>query len=254
MMQRLFRVSCLSLAVIGILLSGATASAQSPTSSLSGVVVDSSGATIPGANVVVKSNRTGQTYDATTSEAGTFTIPALDVGKYTVTITLQGFKTVVLTDVDVNAGLPASVRATLEVGGLTETVTVQGGAEIIQTQSATVATTLSTNQIINLPLTSRNVVDFITFLPGVQTPGGNRDSIVNGLPQSTINMTVDGLNIQDNHLKTGDGFFARMSPRLDSVEQVTVTTAANGADSTGQGAVQVRFVTRSGSNSYSGGR
>jgi len=247
--QRL-RLGCVSL-VVFLFLAG-PASGQSPTSSLSGVVTDSSGGTIPGASVVVKSNATGTTYEAVTSGNGTFTVPALDVGRYTVTISLQGFKTVILTDVEVNAATPASVRAVLNVGGLEETVTVQGGTEIIQTQSATVSTNLSTNQIINLPLTSRNVVDFVTFLPGVQTAGGNRDSIVNGLPQSTINMTVDGLNIQDNHLKTGDGFFARMSPRLDSVEQVTVTTAANGADSTGQGAVQVRFVTRSGSNQYTG--
>ena len=248
MSQRVFRAMCLALA---LLLPHAFASAQSPTSSLAGVVTDTSGATIPGASVTVKSNA-GATYEAVTSDRGTFNVPALDAGKYTVTITLQGFKTVVLTDVEVNAGVPASVRATLEVGGLAETVTVQGGAEIIQTQSATVSTTLNTNQISNLPLTSRNVVDFVTFLPGVQTAGGNRDSIVNGLPQSVINMTVDGLNVQDNHLKTGDGFFARMSPRLDSVEQVTVTTAANGADASGQGAVQVRFVTRSGSNDFRG--
>ncbi|HEX6324853.1 MAG TPA: TonB-dependent receptor [Vicinamibacterales bacterium] len=249
MTQNVFRVTAF---LVALLLSTSLAFAQSPTSSLSGVVTDTSGASIPGATVVVKSNATGVSYEAVTAGNGTFSVPALDAGKYSVTITLQGFKTVVLTDVEVNAGVPASVRAELEIGGLTETITVQGGTEIIQTQSATVSTTLSTNQIINLPLTSRNVVDFITFLPGVQTPGGNRDSIVNGLPQSTINMTVDGLNIQDNHLKTGDGFFARMSPRLDSVEQVTVTTAANGADSTGQGAVQVRFVTRSGSNQYTG--
>jgi hypothetical protein len=70
----------------------------------------------------------------------------------------------------------------------------------------------------NLPLVSRNALDFITFLPGVNTPGGNRDSTVNGLPQSTINITIDGMNIQDNYLKTTDGFFARMSPRLDAVE------------------------------------
>jgi hypothetical protein len=249
MTQKVFRATGFFVAVF---LSAALAVAQSPTSSLGGVVIDSSGATIPGANVVVRSNATGTTYEAVTSGNGTFNIPALDAGRYTVTVTLQGFKTVVRPDVDVNAGVPASVRMTLEVGGLEETVTVQGGAEIIQTQSATVSTTLTTNQISNLPLTSRNVVDFVTFLPGVQTAGGNRDSIVNGLPQSVINMTVDGLNVQDNHLKTGDGFFARMSPRLDSVEQVTVTTAANGADASGQGAVQVRFVTRSGSNNFRG--
>ncbi len=250
MMHRVLRLTCLALVFA---LASTPAFAQGgATSTLAGVVVDPSGGQIPGASVVVKNNATGATFEAVTTGEGTFTIPALNAGSYTVTVTLQGFKTVVLNDVRVSAGQPASVRATLEVGGIAETVTVQGGAEIIQTQSSTVASTLSANQISNLPLTSRNAIDFVTFLPGVLTPGSNRDSTVNGLPQGAINITVDGMNVQDNYLKTSDGFFARMSPRLDAVEEVTVTTAAAGADSSGQGAVQIRFVTRSGSNDFRG--
>ena len=60
------------------------------------------------------------------------------------------------------------------------------------------------------------------------------------------------MSIQDNYLKTTDGFFARVSPRLDSIEEVTVTSAANGADSAGQGAVNIRFVTKSGTNVFKG--
>jgi hypothetical protein len=89
----------------------------------------------------------------------------------------------------------------------------------------------------------------------VNTPAGTRNSTVNGLPQSTINITIDGMSAQDNHLKGefgGDGFFARVSPRIDAIEEVTVSTAAQGAESTGQGAVQIRFVTRSGSNTFTG--
>ena len=76
--------------------------------------------------------------------------------------------------------------------------------------------------------------------------------MVNGLPQSAINITIDGMSAQDNHLKTGDGFFARVSPRLDAIEEVTVNSAAQDASSTGQGAVQIRFVTRSGTNQFTG--
>jgi hypothetical protein len=88
--------------------------------------------------------------------------------------------------------------------------------------------------------------------PGVVTPGGSRDSQINGLPQSAINITWDGVNVQDNHNKTGDGFFAIISPRLDAIEEVTLTTAAQGAEATGQGAARINFVTRSGSNTYTG--
>jgi hypothetical protein len=224
----------------------------STAASIIGTVTDPSGAVIPGATVVVKNVATGTEYNATSNDQGGFTISAVDPGTYTVTVTLMGFKTAVLNDVTVNAATPASVRVRLEVGGLEETVVVSGGSEIIQTQSAAVSTTLNTNQILKLPTGSRSALDFVTTLPGVNTPGGNRNSTINGLPQSAINITIDGISAQDNHLKTGDGFFARVSPRLDAMEELTVSSAAQDAASTGQGAVQIRFVTRSGTNDYSG--
>jgi len=86
----------------------------------------------------------------------------------------------------------------------------------------------------------------------VNTPGRPRSSNIDGLPQAAINITLDGASIQDNYLKTSDGFFTRLQPRLDAVEEVTVTSAANGADTGGQGAVQIQFTTRSGSNEFHG--
>jgi Carboxypeptidase regulatory-like domain/TonB-dependent Receptor Plug Domain len=240
---------CLAFAAI------AYAQGGGATTSLSGTVTDTSGAIIPGANVAVKSNTTSTQFEAVTNENGYFTVPALDPGSYTVTVTLMGFKTAVLGDVRVNASTPATVKVMLEVGGITDTVVVEGGAEIIQTTSAAVTSTIDTNQILKVPTGSRSALEFVTLLPGINTPGGpgeSRDSTVNGLPQSAINITIDGMSAQDNHLKTGDGFFARVSPRLDAIEEVTLNAAAQDAASTGQGAVQIRFVTRSGSNSFSG--
>ena len=249
--------------LLAVVLGTAVAATGSPayaqgggaTTSLSGTVTDASGGVIPGANVVVRNNATNTEYQASTNENGHFTVPAIDAGSYTVTVTLMGFKTAVLSDVRVNASVPATVKVALEVGGLEETVTVQGGSEIIQTQTPAVTATIDANQILKLPTGSRSGLDFVALLPGVNTPGGpggNRNSTVNGLPQNTINITLDGMSVQDNHLKTTDGFFARVSPRLDAIEEVTVSTAAQDASSTGQGAVQIRFVTRSGSNTLSG--
>ena len=200
----------------------------------------------------MKNTATATEYTAVTNDAGSFTVPAIDPGAYTVTVTLVGFKTAVLNNVRVNAAVPATVRVTLELGGVEETVLVSAGSEIIQTQSAAVSATIDTNEILKLPTGSRNALDFITSLPGVNTPAGNRDSTVNGLPQSAINITIDGVSAQDNWLKTTDGFFARVSPRLDAMEEVTVSSAAQDAANTGQGAVQIRFATRSGSNDFRG--
>ena len=224
------------------------------TSSISGVVVDNTDSVVPGASVLVKNDATGTEFQAVSGENGAFTVPALNPGTYTVTITLSGFKTSVLKGVIVTAGGPATVRAKLEVGGLEENIVVESASEIVQTQTAAVSTTLNTKAITTLPLSSRSTLNFIQFLPGVQTPeGGNvRSSQINGLPQSAINITLDGVNIQDNTNKTGDGMFAIVSPRLDAVEEVTVTSGAQGADSNAQGAVQVKFTTRSGSNKFVG--
>src|SRR6266540_2466768 len=225
----------------------------SSTASISGVVIDAQGAVIPGADVVVKNDRTGESFAGVSSAQGVFSIPALITGMYTVTVSLAGFKSVVLHNVIVNAGVPASLRATLEVGGVSEQVVVQANSALVQTQTATVATVLDTRQVSSLPLSSRNAADFVVFLPGVTTPAGTRDSIVNGLPQATINMTLDGVNIQDNTLKTTDGFFAIVGPRIDAVEEISFTTAASGAENTGSGATQIRYTTKSGSNDFHGG-
>ncbi len=246
---------CSTLALLGLLaaLVSAPAFAQgTTTSSISGIVVDSGGGAVPGATITATNNARGTTFTAVSSGTGDFTIPAITIGTYTVTVSLQGFKTVVLNDVAVSVGALATVRAVLEVGSVSETVNVAAASQIVQTQSSTVSSTITTAEIANTPLASRNVLDAVTSLPGVNTPGGNRQSTINGLPRSSINITLDGINIQDNTLKSGDGFFAIVNPRLDAIEEVTVSGAAQGADSAGTGAVQIKFVTRAGSNSYTG--
>ena len=193
---------------------GASFAQGGTTSALAGVVVDTSGGVIPGADVVVKQNATGVTISAVTNADGVFSFPALNTGTYTVTVSLTGFKTYVSNDVVLTSGTGANLRVPLEVGVIEEQVTVSSASEIVQTQSATITTTINTNQISKLPLTSRSAMDFVPFMPGVTTPNGNRQSTINGLPRGTINITLDGVNIQDNTLRSTDGFFAIVSPRL----------------------------------------
>jgi hypothetical protein len=221
--------------------------------SLSGTVMDTSGGVIPGADVKIKNNGTGAEFSVVSGSDGGFTVNGLSGGTYTVTVSLMGFKTATLSSVTLNAAVPATVKVSLQVGALEENVTVVGdSALVVQTQSPAIATNLSGTQITSLPLTSRNALDALTSLPGFSTSGTARNSSVSGLPRSSINITLDGMSIQDNYLKSTDGYFARLSPLLDSVEEVTVTTAGNTADATGQGSVQVKFVTKSGTNNWNG--
>lgn len=226
--------------------------AQGSTGSIVGAVQDPTGAVIAGATVTAKNVGTGAEFRTTSTSGGTFTIPSLGAGVYTLTISASGFKQSVVQDVKVDVGTPASISIALEIGAQSESVVVQGGADILQTQSANVSTTITGRQITELPFASRDALDLVLLLPGTSTPGRPRTSTVNGLPKGSLNITMDGVNIQDNVLKSSDGFFTYIRPRIDAVDEVTLSTATPGAESGGEGAVQIKFVTRSGSNEFHG--
>src|SRR5262249_5385378 len=145
------------------------------------------------------------------------------------------------------------ITVMLEVGAASESVTVTGGGELIQTQSANVNTTLVGRQITDIPTASRDALDLVLTMPGTATPGRPRTSTVNGLPKGALNITLDGVNVQDNLLKSSDGFFTYIRPRTDAIDEVTVSTSNPGAESAAEGAVQIKFVTKSGTNDYHGG-
>jgi hypothetical protein len=244
-------IACLA-ALLSLVSVSVFAQGGSTKTALSGTVVDSAGGVIPGATVVVKNTETGVTFNTITNADGAFSVPALDPGTYSVAVSLSGFKTSVVQNQRLVAASPASIKVTLEVGNFTDTIEVKGGSELIQTQSGSVSSTLMTEQLKTIPLPTRNALYAVNLLPGVDTTGTVRDSTINGLPEQTINITLDGVNVNNNQDKAGDGFYAMVRPQLDAIEQVTLTTAAQGAESAGQGAVQIRFVTRSGTNQYRG--
>jgi hypothetical protein len=244
---------CVTLvALLGISQQPAAAQVSS-NSSLSGSVIDPSGAVVPGVDVTITNEGTGAVYKTITAENGTFMVPSLNPGTYTVTVDAPGFKQAVMKGIAIVAATAAAVRPIkLEIGTKGETVIVQAAGEVLQTQSATVSNTIIGRQITEIPFTSRDALDLVLLMPETFTSTNPRSSVVNGLPKSTINITIDGVNVQNNEDKAGDGFYTWIRPRIDSVEQVTVSTAAQTADSGGEGAVQIKFVTRSGNNSYSG--
>jgi hypothetical protein len=225
---------------------------QAPAGRIAGTVADGSGAVIPGADVMAKNDATGQELMTVTGDNGTYLIPSVPSGTYTVAVSVTGFKKAVIKDVKVEVGTPATVNATLEIGAQAEEVIVTGGAEVLQTQSANVSTTIQGRQITELPFTSRDALDLVLMLPGTTTPGRPRSSSINALPRGSLNITIDGVNVQDNLLKSDDGFFTYIRPRIDAVEEVTVSTANPGAESSSEGAVAVKFVTRQGTNAYHG--
>jgi hypothetical protein len=226
--------------------------AQTP-GSISGTVTDQTGAVVPGATVAVK-GEAGQEYSAVTNSDGAYTIPGVPAGTptYTVTITASGFKKYIVPKVKVDVGTPGTVNAQLEAGNLEETVVVAAGGEVLQTETATVGTTITGRQILETPIQSRDALDLITTLPGTSTTGVVRTSSINGLPKSALTIQIDGVDVQDNFLKSSDGFFTFIRPRIDNIDEVTVSTATPGSESSGDGAVAIRFQTRRGTDDYRG--
>lgn len=221
--------------------------------SISGTVTDSSGAIIPGATVSIK-GEAGQSFVVTTNQDGYFTVPGVPAGSptYTVSISAANFKTAVVKNVKVDVATPSTVNAVLQAGKIEETVVVTSGGEVIQTETATIGTTITGRQILETPIQSRDALDLVTLLPGTATIGTVRTSSVNGLPKSALTIQIDGVDVQDNFLKSSDGFFTFIRPRIDAIDEVTVSTATPGAESSGDGAVGIRFATRRGTNNYKG--
>jgi len=131
----------------------------------------------------------------------------LPAGTYSVTVKVTGFKESHVPGILLAVGIPTNIQVKLEIGQQTESVTVQAESAILQTQSATVTTALAGRQINALPLVSREALDLALFLPGITTPGRPRTSTVDGMSKAAINITMDGINVQDNQGKSTDGFY-----------------------------------------------
>jgi len=213
--------------------------AQGNTSRLDGTVTDPAGAAVPGTEVTVTNIATDQSLKAVTDEHGAWVLPSMAAAKYKISVTKSGFEAGIAPEVEVNAGVPATVNMRLEIGAATETVEVVGGAEIVQTTSAAVSSTIGGRQLFELPFATRNAVELLVTQPGVQTPTNPRSSSVNGLPRGALNVSIDGMNTQDNMLKSSDGFFSYIYPTVDALDELTVTTSAGSADASGQGAAQI---------------
>jgi hypothetical protein len=235
------------------LLAAPFAFCQVDVTSVSGIVKDPSGAAVPAATVDVTNTATDHKYQATTNEKGEYAVPALPAGPYHVSVTKAGFKSETVDNVVLIVGVPATVNLDLQVGQTSERIEVTAGASIVQTETADVSTNISGRQLTDLPFATRNAIELLVDAPGTQTPTTPRSSTINGLPKGALNVTIDGMNTQDNNLKSSDGYFSYIFPSVDSLEEVTLETSAAGVDSTSQGGAQIKFVTKSGTNQYHGG-
>ena len=168
--------------LVSILLAcAALAYPQGATSPMTGKVSDAQGALVPNAEVTVTNVSNGLIFRTTTGERGEWALASMQPAEYKVTITKPGFKTETVPSVIVNAGVPATIDVHLEVGQTSETVIVEAAAVLLQTESATLSTTVQARQVAEIPFATRNAVELMVTQPGVATPTNPRSSSINGL-------------------------------------------------------------------------
>jgi hypothetical protein len=225
------------------------AAAQSTAGRLIVTTTDASGAVLPNASITVVNTATGQRETGTTGEAGVFTFAQLPVGTYTVTTEAQGFQTKIAESVKIDVGQDYTLAIDLAAGGITDTVTVTAGEDLVTTSNAEVTTTVSARQVQDLPLDGRDPSQLVNLQAGTNL-NGTSNTAINGQRISSVNVTQDGLNIQDNYFRTRGFEVLATRPTVAQVSEFSVTTSNVNADTAG--ASQVRFVTPSGTNAFHG--
>jgi hypothetical protein len=223
------------------------------TSRLTGSIVDPSGAAVPNAAVdVYLPGGEKPLLSAITTSDGLFAFTGVAANLYDVIVSAPGFRKSTNRGVVLTAGLETAMPVIrLEVGSLTDTVEVTESATTVQTTNAEVASSMNRSQLKDLPLLNRSPLGLVTALAGVSN-GRSGDSVINGQRTSFTNMTLDGINIQDNFIRTNAVDFSPNLLLIDQVAEMTISTS-NTNPAFGNGASQVTFITPSGTNRFHGG-
>jgi len=250
MKRQFFLVSKIAM-TLGALLIVATAAVsafgQVGTGNLTGVVKDPQGNAVAGATVTLKNDQKNFTRSQVTDGSGDYKFSALPPDTYVLEVESTGFKKALVSSVKVLAANSVRVDVDLEVGNVKEVVNVtSGGVEtLVNTQDASLGNNFVSQQIIQLPLNARNVANLLSLQPGV-TPGG----FVTGSRSDQSNMTLDGVDV--NEQQTGDAFTPVLRVSPDTVEEFRVTTTNPNASEGRSAGAQVALVTKGGSNQWHG--
>lgn len=212
------------------------------------VTVSGPDGVLPGAKIVLTDDKSGRELTSVTNDQGTFSFVQLDVGTYTVNITATGFKAY-KTNVTINVAQEYSLNPTLQLGDITETVVVTAGQDLINSSSGELSKTVNERQLTELPLNGRNPLNLILLQPGTAS-NPSQNTTINGFRTSSTNIVRDGVNIQDNFIRSNATDFAPGRPSVDDVGEFTLVTQS-GADR-GFGGPQVELVTPRGQNKFHG--
>ena len=227
--------------------------AQVDHASLSGTVTDPSGGVVQGVKVETVSAETGFRRQTTTGTGGTYQIPGLPIGSYTITFSKEGFKPVEIKSVELAVGQPRTIDAHLQVGATADTVEVTAEVQTLNRTSAEVGGTIEAEQIKEIPIDGRNWATLMLLAPGAinYSDAGQRAVQFNGHSLDDSNFVFDGIDtsgVQEQTQKAD----ARLNIALDSIAEFRVSTSNYTAETGAAGGAQVSVVSKSGSNAFHG--
>ena len=239
-----------------MLVVGTTAAvAQQQTGEIYGRATDNSGAVLPGATVTVAGPALIQPRVAVTSEAGTYRVPELPIGSYSVTFEMPGFRSLALQDIRVTIGFRAQVNGQLELSTVQETVTVTGASPLVDTRETGTSSTFDLETMQNIP-SARDPWVMLERTPGIfmdrANVGGNQSGqqsgyISRGASTGNNKWSIDGVDITDMAATGASPIYYD----FDMLEEMQVTTG--GADVSQQtGGVGINLVTKSGTDRFKG--
>ena len=256
MMTRLLRCSLAFLVVAGLGLSQLWS--QTNTTSLSGTVTDAIGAILPGATVSISNAASGAVLTTETKSKGEFSFEQVQPGSYLVKVSSAGFSEQD-EKIDLLVSTPMKLNFKLTAGA-SEVVNVETNLADLNTSDGTLGKAFDSRQVQNLPYLANNITYLLSLQPGVlaldsgaQGGGLNTDTrtgIVNGARQDQSNITLDG--VDNNDQVFGYAFNGALRSTRDSVEEFRVTTTNANADAGRSSGAQVSLVTKSGTNAIHG--
>ncbi len=250
-------VRYLLLAMLWVMVGIAPAQAQY-NAGFQGVVSDSTGAVIPGVKVVARNIATGVDYAAKSNAAGVYFITNLPQGTYKITAEKEGFATAQTDPLDLHTEELKGVNLTLTVGSVKQTVTVTAVAPLLNTEQARLSDDISNSAMNSLPLEGENPLSVVALTPGITgaSPGNSTifsvaNSVAvnaNGLQSASNNYKVDGTTVTE----TPNGGTMNISPDLDEIAEIHVTTNNFSAEIGRSGGFQLDMSTKSGTNQLHG--